>query len=63
MLLDRGEYPGAVSRTYYAIFHTTRAILYSQGTTAKTHSGLVSLITACQGAPFLLLQAPLGSGS
>jgi len=42
-LLDRGEYFGAVSRAYYAIFHAARAVLYSYGITTKTHIGLVSL--------------------
>ncbi|MEM3368494.1 MAG: HEPN domain-containing protein [Nitrososphaerales archaeon] len=42
-LLDRGEYFGAVSRAYYAIFHAARAMLYTYGIATKTHSGLVSL--------------------
>ena len=43
VLLNEGEFFGAISRAYYAIFHASRAVLYSKGINSKTHSGLVSL--------------------
>jgi len=43
LLLEHGELEGAASRAYYAMFHATRAILFSKGLKAKTHKGTVSL--------------------
>ena len=41
-LLAAGQYEGAVSRGYYAIFHAARAALYWQGSTPITHRGVQS---------------------
>ncbi len=41
-LLDIGDHESAVSRAYYAMFYTARAVLGVRGVTAKTHSGVVS---------------------
>jgi len=43
LLLEHGELEDAASRAYYAMFHATRAILFSKGLKAKTHKGTVSL--------------------
>ncbi len=41
-LLDLGDHESAVSRAYYAMFYTARAVLGVRGVTATTHSGVVS---------------------
>ncbi len=41
-LLELGDHESAVSRAYYAMFYTARAVLGVRGVTAKTHSGVVS---------------------
>jgi len=43
LLLVHGELEDAASRAYYAMFHATRAILFSKGLKAKTHKGVISL--------------------
>jgi len=43
ILLQHGELEDAVSRAYYAMFHATKAILFSKGVKAKTHKGTISL--------------------
>lgn len=43
ILLEEGELYGAVSRIYYAVFHAAKAMLYSKGFKAKSHSGLRAL--------------------
>ncbi len=43
ILFKEGELHGAVSRAYYAVFHTAKAILYTRGIKAKTHSGARAL--------------------
>lgn len=43
LLLKHGELEDAVSRAYYAMFHATKAILFSKGVKAKTHRGTISL--------------------
>jgi len=43
LLLEHGELEDAASRAYYAMFHATRAILFSKGLKTKTHKGTVSL--------------------
>jgi len=43
LLLEHEELEDAASRAYYAMFHATRAILFSKGLKAKTHKGTVSL--------------------
>ena len=35
---------GAVSRAYYAVFHASRALLFSIGLEAKSHKAVVSMI-------------------
>jgi len=47
LLLDAGDTDGACNRAYYAMFDAARAALAAagtadEGTTAKTHSGLIS---------------------
>jgi uncharacterized protein (UPF0332 family) len=43
--LHDAELPyGAASRAYYAVFHASRALLFSIGIEVKTHKRLVSLI-------------------
>jgi len=43
LLEQNGELEDAVSRAYYAMFHATRALLFSKGVNAKTHKGAISL--------------------
>lgn len=43
ILLKEGELHGAVSRAYYGVFHAAKAILYTKGIKAKTHSGARAL--------------------
>lgn len=43
ILLKEGELHGAVSRAYYGVFHAVKAILYTKGIKAKTHSGARAL--------------------
>jgi len=43
LLEENGELEDAVSRAYYAMFHATRALLFSKGVNAKTHKGAISL--------------------
>jgi len=42
-LLGSGDYEDAVSRAYYAVFHTTQALLLTEGAKAETHKGAVTL--------------------
>jgi hypothetical protein len=42
-LLEYGDYDSSVSRAYYSMYYSTRAILLSKDLTPKTHSGLLSL--------------------
>jgi len=43
LLEENGELEDAASRAYYAMFHATRALLFSNGVNAKTHKGAISL--------------------
>jgi len=43
LLEENGELEDAASRAYYAMFHATRALLFSKGMNAKTHKGALSL--------------------
>jgi len=43
LLEENGELEDATSRAYYAMFHATRALLFSRGMNAKTHKGVISL--------------------
>ena len=42
-LLNDGAYDDAVSRAYYAVFHSATAVLLTEGLSADTHRGLVNL--------------------
>jgi uncharacterized protein (UPF0332 family) len=42
-LLKLGHYSDAASRAYYAVFHSVRAMLQSEGLNAESHSGLITL--------------------
>jgi len=43
ILLEEGELCGAVSRTYYSVFHAAKAVLHSRGYKPKSHAGLRTL--------------------
>ncbi|MBT3380337.1 MAG: HEPN domain-containing protein [Lentisphaerae bacterium] len=45
VLWENALYSGAVSRAYYAAFHWARALLVMQGIEAKTHRGVIQLIS------------------
>ena len=40
MLIDDGDYASLVSRSHYAMFYVTRALLRRAGSEPQTHSGL-----------------------
>ena len=42
-LFKSGDYEDAVSRAYYAVFHAAQALLLTEGHTADTHKGVVTL--------------------
>lgn len=42
LLLADGDYDGAVSRTYYAMFYVAQALLLSKGLTFSKHSAVIS---------------------
>lgn len=44
VLLQNHFYTTAISRLYYSCFHATRALLLTKDLTAKTHSGIISLL-------------------
>jgi len=44
LLVEHGKMEDAVNRAYYAVFHASRALLYSVGRDAKSHSGLLSSV-------------------
>ncbi len=41
-LVETGDYEGAVSRAYYAMFHAARTALVRAGVETRTHKGLLS---------------------
>jgi uncharacterized protein (UPF0332 family) len=43
LLFENDELEDAVSRAYYAMYHATRALLFSKGKIIKTHTGLLTL--------------------
>lgn len=43
ILLANGKYDGAVSRSYYAVFHYASAALMSKGLEARSHIGMQRL--------------------
>lgn len=44
VLLERGLPKGAISRTYYFVFHYVRGLLYSLGLEARSHEGVGHLL-------------------
>lgn len=42
LLIENKRYPDAVSRAYYAMFHTAKALLLEEGSSPRTHSGVAS---------------------
>lgn len=56
ILLGAKQYPDAVSRAYYAMFHAACALLASIGRTARTHDGLRALISEHFIRPGILAQ-------
>ncbi len=42
LLLADGDYDGAVSRAYYAMFYVAEALLLSKGMTLSKHSAVIS---------------------
>jgi len=43
LLFENGKYKDSVSRSYYAMFSATRAILATKGLDSSKHSGVISL--------------------
>jgi len=43
LLEENGELEDATSRACYAMFHATRALLFSRGISVRTHRGTISL--------------------
>ena len=44
ILFERGHYIGAVSRAYYSMFHSAKALLLSKGLNPKKHRGILKMI-------------------
>ena len=42
ILLERESYKSAANRSYYAVFHTMRAVLAYDGYDSKKHSGIIA---------------------
>ncbi len=42
LLLDAGDYESSVSRTYYAMFFATEALLLSKNISSSSHKGVIS---------------------
>lgn len=42
-LFENSDWNDCVSRAYYCVFHTTQAILLTEGLSADTHRGLLNL--------------------
>lgn len=45
-LMEKDLWAAAISRAYYGIFHLARALLFGFGLEAKSHSGMVHLLSA-----------------
>jgi uncharacterized protein (UPF0332 family) len=43
LLLNTGDYESSVSRTYYAMFYATQAILLTKNLSFSSHRGVISL--------------------
>jgi len=39
--IDNQRYKMSINRSYYAVFHGARALLFKKGITTKTHSGTI----------------------
>jgi uncharacterized protein (UPF0332 family) len=44
LLVPHGQYADAVSRLYYYVYHSIRALLFSKGLEPKTHEGTLRLL-------------------
>jgi uncharacterized protein (UPF0332 family) len=44
-LFHSADYEDSVSRAYYAVFHSTQALLLTEGEKAETHKGVVTLFS------------------
>jgi uncharacterized protein (UPF0332 family) len=42
MLLEEGDYESSVSRTYYAMFYSTEAVLLTKNLSFSSHKGVIS---------------------
>ena len=42
ILLENGKYKDSIGRSYYAIFHSVRAVLALDGVDRKKHSGVIA---------------------
>ena len=42
LLLENDKYEDAISRAYYAMFHSAKALLLEKGSDPKTHAGTAS---------------------
>lgn len=45
LLFEHGQIKDAVSRLYYALFHTIRALLLTRGLQPRSHEGALSLFS------------------
>ncbi len=46
LLFKNGYLADAISRLYYSVFHTVKALLFTQGLEPKSHEGAVTLFSA-----------------
>jgi len=44
ILFEHGKYRDAISRAYYSMFHSARALLLLKGTNPKKHSGTLAML-------------------
>jgi len=42
ILLEKGDYESSVSRTYYAMFYSTQAMLLTKDLSFSSHKGVIS---------------------
>ncbi len=45
LLIGGGLWEAVVSRAYYGMFHAARALAFSEGLEARTHAGLIHLLS------------------
>ncbi len=43
LLLDNNRYRACISRSYYAIYHATQALMASKNLSSKSHKGVIKL--------------------